>query len=238
MMEAISEFGAEVADVAEIEERQLTDGLRAISFLPANSSAVGATLIVSASQVVVQIGSGGRFELDLDEEPLEILRAAAAGRVEETTRRFSVTTRVWLSDGTAKKTSVMWVADLWTRPSARRHGGKRASRHYQPWRPSAMREPILTFEGLDLMVFAHVWRAEAQVEPYDINDVDAYDAEGQVLRFQVEGRRTFLEETGEHDPDRLRAAVLATFDATGVAVGPDASLAELVRVASQQFSVG
>jgi len=101
-----------------------------------------------------------------------------------------------------------------------------------------MQEPILSFEGQDLMVFATVFRAESFIEPYDVAVVDAYDAEGQVLRFEAVGRRTFLRETGEHHPDRLRAAIVGTFDAAGVAVAPDAPLDELVKTATQRFSVG
>jgi hypothetical protein len=136
MLEVISDFRSEFADVAEVEERQLTDRLRAITFRPANPDAAQVTLFVSVWDVVLQVGKGGRFELDLDEEPVEILRATAAGRVEETTRRFSVKTRVWLADGTVEKTGVMSVADLWTRRSGRRYGGKRATRQYAPWRLS------------------------------------------------------------------------------------------------------
>jgi hypothetical protein len=136
MLEVLSDFRSEFADVAEVEERQLTDRLRAITFRPTNPDAAGVTLFVSAWDVVLQIGKGGRFELDLDEEPVQLLRAAAAGHVEETTRRFSVKTRVRLPDGTSEKTGVMHVADLWTRRSARRYGGKRTTRRYAPWRPS------------------------------------------------------------------------------------------------------
>jgi hypothetical protein len=136
MLEAISDFRREFADVAEVEERQLNDRLRAITFRPTNPTAADVWLCVSAWEVVLGIGKGGRFELDLDEEPMEILRAAAAGRVEETTRRFSVMTRVWLSDGRVERTSVMRLADLWTRWSARQYGGKRVTRRYAPWRPA------------------------------------------------------------------------------------------------------
>jgi hypothetical protein len=134
MLEVISDFHSEFADVAEVEERQLTDRLRAITFRPTNPNAARATLIVGVSDVVLEIGRCGRFELNLDEEPVQLLRAAAAGRVEETTRRFSIMVRVWLPDGTVEKTSVMRLADLWTRRSARHYGGKRATRQYAPWR--------------------------------------------------------------------------------------------------------
>jgi hypothetical protein len=107
MLEVISEFRAEVADVAEVEERHLTDRLRAISFRPTNPSAVGVTLFVSAWEVVVQIASG-RFELDLDENDrllvAKLLNAAAAGGVEERTNLLGTTCHVRLADGTQKST--------------------------------------------------------------------------------------------------------------------------------------
>jgi hypothetical protein len=138
--EVISSFRDEVASLAQVEERQLTDGLRSIRFQPANPDGAPAWLAVSQSQVVMGIGKGGRFELGTDESERrllsELLRAAAAGQVEETTRRFSVLTRVWLSDGTVEKTSVMRLADLWTRRSTRRYGGRRGTRRYAPWLPS------------------------------------------------------------------------------------------------------
>jgi hypothetical protein len=240
--DVISSFRDEVGDVAEVEERQLTDRLRSIRFRPTNPEAAGVWLAVGESEVIVEVGKGGRFELGTGEADRrllgELLRAAAVGRVVERSRRFSILTRVWLSDGTLRQTSVRAVADLGRRPSERQYGGKRATSEYAPWRPWPMQEPILSFEGYDLMVFASVTRAELFVEPYDVAVGDTYDAEGQVLRFEAVGRRTFLRETGEYHPDRLRAAIVGTFDAAGVAVAPDASLDELVRAATQRFSVG
>jgi hypothetical protein len=46
MMEVISDFRAEVADVAEVEEQQLTDRLRSIHFRPRNPDAIGVWLAV------------------------------------------------------------------------------------------------------------------------------------------------------------------------------------------------
>lgn len=100
-----------------------------------------------------------------------------------------------------------------------------------------VQEPILTFEGLDLIVCATVSEAEGHVEAYDVAVVDAYDAAGQVLRFEVDGWKTSLRATGDHQPERLRAALEATFRAVGVSVPADASLDNLVSEASQRFSV-
>lgn len=126
MLDAISDFRAEAADAAEVEERQLTDGLRAFSFRPTRPSAASVTLVVSARDVVVTIGSGGRFELDLDEEPLEILRAAAAGQVEETTNVLGTTCHVRLASGTEQKSTRLFN---WTL-----RGG--LTRRYAAWRPT------------------------------------------------------------------------------------------------------
>jgi len=108
MMEVISDFRAEVADVAEVEDRQLNDRLRAVTFQPANPNAVRVTLIVSAWEVVVQIASG-RFELDLGENDrqlvAELLQAAAAGRVEERTNVLGTTCHVRLADGAEQKST-------------------------------------------------------------------------------------------------------------------------------------
>jgi hypothetical protein len=126
MMEAIANFRTETADFAEVEDRRLTDGLRAIRFRPTNSNAVWVTLIVSARDVVMQVGGGGRFELDLDEEPVDILRAAAAGRVEEKTTVLGTTCRVFLADGSERKSTRLFN---WTI-----RGG--LTRQYVAWRPS------------------------------------------------------------------------------------------------------
>jgi hypothetical protein len=124
MMEAISVLRAEFADVAEVEEQQLTDRLRAISFRPTNPDAARAVLIVGISDVVVEIGRAGRFELDLDEEPLEIVRATAVGRVTEKTTVLGTTCRVLLVDGTEKKSTRLFN---WTVL-----GG--STRQYAAWR--------------------------------------------------------------------------------------------------------
>ena len=100
-----------------------------------------------------------------------------------------------------------------------------------------MQLPILSFEGLDLMVFATGDEAEGHVEPPDVDVGRTYDAVGQVLRFGTDGRRVFLHETGEYDADSLRAAILATFEATGVQVAAESPLAALVATATERFAV-
>lgn len=100
-----------------------------------------------------------------------------------------------------------------------------------------MHLPILSFEGLDLMVFATAEEAEGQVEPPDVDVGHTYDAAGQVLSFTTDGRRVFLHETGELDPEALRTAILATFQATGIGAGTDAPLGQLVATAAERFSV-
>jgi hypothetical protein len=124
MMDLISDFRSEVSDVAAVEERQLADRLRAVSFQPTNPNAVRVTLIVGPREVVVTIGSGGRFELDLDEEPIVILRAAAAGQVEERTNVLGTTCYVRLADGTEQRSTRLFN---WTI-----RGG--LTRRYAAWR--------------------------------------------------------------------------------------------------------
>src|SRR6266571_2359220 len=122
--EVVSGFRDEVANLAEVEERQLTDRLRSIKFRPTNPEAAGVWLAVSEREVIVELGRGARFEIGVDEADRrllgELLQAAVAGRVEERTRRLWLVFRVWLSDGTVKAGCVM----------ARGLGGKRATRRY------------------------------------------------------------------------------------------------------------
>ena len=101
----------------------------------------------------------------------------------------------------------------------------------------SVQEPILTFEGYDLIVFASASDAEGFVEAYDVARTDAFDSAGQVLRFEAAGWGSALRETGEYQPERLRTAIRATFDAVGVSLPADAPLDHLVSVASQRFSV-
>jgi hypothetical protein len=101
-----------------------------------------------------------------------------------------------------------------------------------------MRPPILCFEGLDLMVFESPSRAEAWVEPPDVGVLTSYDADGQLLRFETDGETTRLQETETRDPEALRLALLATFEAVGVAEVGERSVQQLVAVATQQFAVG
>jgi hypothetical protein len=135
--DVISRFRGEFANLAEVEERELTDRLHSIRFHPKNAEAAPVWLGISEWTVIVEIGKGGRFELGTDEPDWrlldELLRSAAAGRVQEETRRFSVRTRVRLSDGTVQRTGVQALADLTRRSSEREYGGKRATRRYAPW---------------------------------------------------------------------------------------------------------
>jgi hypothetical protein len=84
-----------------------------------------------------------------------------------------------------------------------------------------VQEPILTFEGRDLIVCATASEAEGQVEAYDVASVEAYDSAGQVLRFEADGWRTVLRETGAYQPERLRSAICVD---------------HLVSMASERFS--
>jgi hypothetical protein len=102
----------------------------------------------------------------------------------------------------------------------------------------SVQEPILSFEGLDLFVCSTASEAEDHVESYDVAVYSAFDASGQVLRFEAEGWNVSLRETGDYQPDRLRNALVATFNAAGLSVAADASLDELVAVAAEQFSLG
>jgi hypothetical protein len=100
-----------------------------------------------------------------------------------------------------------------------------------------MRIPILSFDGNDLMVFMTATKAEAFVEPPDVYVGTTYDADGQLLAFETDGRRTFLRETHVYEPDGLRSAIVEVLNAGGATVARDASLHELVAEASQRFSV-
>lgn len=99
-----------------------------------------------------------------------------------------------------------------------------------------MQEPILTFEGLDLIVHATASDAAGHVESYDVDAVHAFDPVGHVLRFEAEGRNVSLRETGDCQPERLRNELLMTFKAAGVSVAPDTSLDQLIELASERFS--
>lgn len=100
-----------------------------------------------------------------------------------------------------------------------------------------MHEPILSFEGLDLVVYATAAAAEGHVESYDVAAYSTFDSSGQALRFEADGWNVHLRETGDYQPDRLRDATLATFNAAGVSVPADASLDQLVSMAAQRFSL-
>jgi hypothetical protein len=140
----ISDFRNEVSDVAEVVERELTPRLQSVRFEPANPDAASIHLAVGERDVVAILGRASRFELGTDrasQELLrELLRAAEGGRVEETTRPFSVAYTVWLADGRRKTGRVSSLPDLWRRRSSREFGGKSSSRRYAPWRTSGASE--------------------------------------------------------------------------------------------------
>jgi hypothetical protein len=73
----------------------------------------------------VTIGRGGRFDLDLDDEPVEILRASATGQVEETTNVLGTTCHFRLADLTEQKSTRLFN---WTI-----RGG--LTREYVAWSP-------------------------------------------------------------------------------------------------------
>jgi sugar lactone lactonase YvrE len=101
-----------------------------------------------------------------------------------------------------------------------------------------VRPPILLFEPNDLAVFDSSGEAEAWIEPPDVDLGPSFDADGQLLHFDTDGRRTFLRETGELRPEALRSQLVATFAAAGIDASPDRSLDELVTDARELFGRG
>ena len=100
------------------------------------------------------------------------------------------------------------------------------------------RPPILSFEPSDLVVFDSVADAEAFVEPPDADLGPTFDADGQLLRFESDGRRTFLRETGESRSEALRSQLAATFAAAGLEIDPGRPLDELITEARDRFGHG
>src|SRR6187551_1242171 len=87
------------------------------------------------------------------------------------------------------------------------------------------------------MVFETVEAAQVFVEPPDISEGVAYDAEGRLLGFDTDGRRTFLRERKaqpSHEED-LRQALAQVFQALDIRCDPAASLDELVERALSDF---
>jgi len=102
-----------------------------------------------------------------------------------------------------------------------------------------MRPPIFVWEPNDLLVFDSVDRAEAFTEPPDIDVGTAYDAEGRLLVFETDGRRTFLRER-EPEPtheQELRNAIAQASLAVGLELDRSAPLEELVAAALARFRV-
>jgi hypothetical protein len=100
-----------------------------------------------------------------------------------------------------------------------------------------IRTPIVIVENGDLSIFASVEDVDAELEAVDVRAgrYVAYDATGRRLALTVAERRRVVvaedPEAGPSDPDVLAAALRRYLEACGRSVPPDASLAELVRVA-------
>src|SRR5918995_77353 len=93
-----------------------------------------------------------------------------------------------------------------------------------------MRPPIFLWEPNDLLAFDSAERAEAFVEPPDVQAGVVFDADGRLLAFETDGRRTFLRER-ESEPrheQELRDALAQATLAVGQTVDPAAPLQELV----------
>jgi hypothetical protein len=102
-----------------------------------------------------------------------------------------------------------------------------------------MRPPIFLWEPNDLLVFDSVEKAEAFVEPPDVKAGIAYDAEGRLLAFEANGRRTLLRER-EREPTHgaeLRSAITQASLAVGAQIDPSMPLPELVNAALARFRV-
>ena len=98
-----------------------------------------------------------------------------------------------------------------------------------------MRPPIFSFEDCDLIVFEIPRDAALFVEPLDVDVGESYDADGQLLRFETDGRVTRIRETGELRPEALRAALVAALSLVGEGVDPSAELDELVLRGRERF---
>jgi sugar lactone lactonase YvrE len=95
------------------------------------------------------------------------------------------------------------------------------------------------WEPNDLLVFESVERAEAFTEPPDVHAGVAYDAEGRLLTFETDGRRTRLRER-EDEPtheQELRDAIAQATLAAGSTLDASAPLEELVAAALVRFRV-
>jgi hypothetical protein len=102
-----------------------------------------------------------------------------------------------------------------------------------------IKTPILSFDGYDVMVFETVEAAERFVEPPDVDDGVTYDAEGRLLAFETDGRRTSLHER-ESEPTHereLRDAITRAMLAAGTEVDGSAPLERLVAEALARFKV-
>jgi hypothetical protein len=98
-----------------------------------------------------------------------------------------------------------------------------------------MKLPIFSFEGYDLIVFEKPEHAESFVEPAFVDLGSSYDADGQLILFETDGRITRIRQTGELQPESLRAALLATLSQVGASASPNADLDELKRHVEERF---
>jgi hypothetical protein len=100
-----------------------------------------------------------------------------------------------------------------------------------------VKPPILYVEGYDLVVFQTPETAEGWFELPDVNVGVVYDAEGRVLEREVADGSIRLAPTDATRPDALRAAILRTFDLTGIAASTSVSLDYLVAEARRNFTL-
>jgi hypothetical protein len=102
-----------------------------------------------------------------------------------------------------------------------------------------MRPPIFVWEPNDLLVFASVEAAERFVEPPDADAGVVYDAEGRLLAFETDSRRTSLleRESAPTHQGELRRAIAEALLAVGTEVDGSAPLEQLVAEALARFKV-
>jgi hypothetical protein len=100
-----------------------------------------------------------------------------------------------------------------------------------------VKPPILYVEDYDLVVFETPETAEGWFELPDVNVGVVYDAEGRVLEREVADGSIRLAPTDATRPDALPAAILRTFDRTGIAASTSVSLDYLVAEARRNFTL-
>jgi hypothetical protein len=108
-----------------------------------------------------------------------------------------------------------------------------------------VRPPIVVSDGHDLLVFESVESATGWVEPYDVDEGTAFDADGRLVAFELDGPGRLWEKTvvlreREAEPTHeteLREAITAALLAVGAVPDPSAPLAQLVGTALRRFRV-